>query len=645
MSYSFDWSYPAVFFWGLLIITSFIGWGRSIGLWLVREYPAKNVGWGLEAAWGVSMFLALSGPLLALSVFSSGFVLLFLMSGLLLMARHCYIASLRKDVRDRTSQGYASAPGIGILLFLGLFYLGAVGANWYNPYDDLAAYFPLIKMVLDTGTMLDPFSFRLMSSLGGQTILDTTVAAFFPWKYANMVDLGISALIVIWMTQEVVGNRDEKEKKARLVLGLIALTVGMPQTNLSSEYTSVMLFMAFFRSLDLVVSRRLQNLPASLLLGGVVMAASTLRANNIFIIAVLAMCFVAWRLLNERQAWRQTVKASLLTVLFSVIFLLPWWEVVYRSSGAFLYPLIRGNHRPEFELYTSHLSFPDTLRFIGDFLMSTSYILFFAPMFFLQPGRHSRLLFIYGMALIGLSIAFLSQLTFVLYYHLYRYLVPMALAYALYASGVVAQQLMEKPVGGRFLFRNMQTKLAVIVAIMVVLVQGFAFLPQCINNLMRLRWVTDAQYQVRARLVGPVFTDIADRDYRAAFSCIPPGAGTLIALDYPYLLDYRAHAISSIDVAGAASPAPGLPYFQGSRSVKEYLLAHGICYIAQVPFDRSVLLHSRKKQAESLAGPVPAYRFFAKFEINFFDNIDQLAQSNRILYDSPNIRVIDLRDK
>jgi hypothetical protein len=90
--------------------------------------------------------------------------------------------------------------------------------------------------------------------------------------------------------------------------------------------------------------------------------------------------------------------------------------------------------------------------------------------------------------------------------------------------------------------------------------------------------------------VGPIKTSEAERDYASAFSRIPQAAKTLVALDYPFLLNNRTHLIFNIDLPGAASPGKGLPYFQGPEAVKHYLLSQGIEYVAFVPFGTNVYM-------------------------------------------------------
>jgi hypothetical protein len=640
----FDWSYPIAFFLGLFVLASLVGWGQAVGKCLILDARRENFGWGLAAAWGLATFLVLSGPMLMLSIFSTLFVTFFLLAGLILLARHTYSTRGRRKAWNGPPTIGLKAFFIVLCLFVLLNYATAVATHWYNPYDDFTAYFAHVKMLLDTGTLRDPFSFRLLGSLGGQAALDTLVLTFLPWKYAHLLDLGLAGLIMLVLTQEMVPGDNRKAWIARLLLLALALTFSMPRINTASEFTGVILFMALLRSFDLVATCRTCDWKAWLLLSGTMAATATLRCHNVFIVALLGLGFFVWRFREGKDRWK-IIGEALAMLVMATAMLAPWWIVSYQSSGTFLYPLFKGTQRPEFETFNLHLPLSATFQFIEGFFVSTNYLLLFLPICLLEAGRQRQILLILGGTILLLSIAFLSQFTYGAYTDINRYLAPIGLAFGLYTANVVAQQLVAAHPSPNLRFPALRSKLVVTFAVTLILLQGVKFLADSIVSIVRIQWAIDAKNQMCCDRVGSVFTDDTAGDYKDAFARIPVGAKTLIALDYPFLLDYRAHSIFSIDVAGAASPAPGFPYFQGAAPVKKYLSAQGIHYIAHVPFNHAKFLYSREVQNNNLAGPVPMWHFYATFTLDFFHNIDQLAKSNRILYDSPTIRIIALEDE
>ena len=551
---------------------------------------------------------------------------------------------------ERFLERFAHDKGKGVgLLTLAAYPLGlrrCGGSGQYNPYDDFAAYFPLVKRLLDTGTLFDPFNFRLVGALGGQTALTTLVLGFFPWKYAHSLDVGIAGLIMLALIREMAPRERPQTWLAQVLLVTLALTFPMPRADIAGELTGTVLFLALFRSFDLVVTRRAYGWRSALLLGGLITAGATLRAHYIFVLALLGISLAAWRLWEEKQDRREIMRETMLTVLATVVLLAPWWVVAYRSCGVFLYPLVKGTNRPEFELYDhQHLSFLNTLKFITDFLFSFYYLPLFLPIFLLRKGRQQRLLWILGTAILLITIAFLSQLTFSVPFDLYRYLAPIGLAFGLYTAGVVAQQNLEAPTDDKERYPTLRSKIALTAAMTLITLSSFNFLLRTVSNTTRIRRAINAESPMWGKSTVAqfyIFTNEADQNYREAFSKIPTGAKTLIALDYPFLLNYRSHSIFSVDTCGAASPAPGLPYFHGARPVKQYLLGQGIHYIAYVPFDLSCFLYSRASTAYNLTCDVEIYRYLATYDLDFFNNVDELAKSNRIVFDSPTIRVIAL---
>jgi hypothetical protein len=637
----FDWSYPLAFIWGLFVIASFVGWGQAIGRWLaIPGRSGPNWGWGLAAAWGMATFLVMSGPMMFLSVFSATFVALYLLAGLFLAVRHARIAWGGKLWTGPPTIGLRVAF-IGLFVLIELVYGGAVAAHWYNACDDFAAYFANTKMLLDSGTLFDPFSYRLMGSLGGQQTLSALVLAFLPWKYAHLLDSGIGLLMVLGLTLEMVRGSNSKAWIARFLLVMLILAFQMPRINTASQYTGVVLFLALLRTFDLMLLQPSIGWKPAFLLGGVVAATATLRCHNIFAIAFLATGFIYLRLRKNRQNWRGIIRETGRMLGATLLLLAPWWGVAYLSSGTFLFPLIKGNQPPEFEVFKASFSLPLTISFIAGFFIFTTYLFQFLPIIFVERGRQKCALIIYGGAVLLVTIAFLIKSTNLEYSHVYRYMIPIGMAFGLYSAGIAAGQLIVKPRNKRAFLDTMRSLIAVILVMLVLFFESPRFWNESCENIQRIEAVSDVSHQLMSSAT-PVFTQEAEENYGEAFAQIPLKSQVLIALDFPFLLDYQKHRIYSIDVAGGASPRPGLPYFQGPAPVKEYLLAHGIRYIAHVPFDHAELLHSRRIQTGNLVSPIADYRLFAIYEIDFYNNIDELAKTNRILYDSPTIRVIDL---
>jgi hypothetical protein len=646
-SFSFDWSFPCALVWGIVVLVSLAGWGAAIGRWLVPAWEDERLEWGLSAAWGMTAFLVLSGILMMLSAFSAAFVGLFLLAGLALFLR-LFVGPGRPRIGPLPESGILKVALLGVCFFAVVKYVAAAAVHWFNQYDDFPAYFKHAKMLFDTGTLSDPFDFRLLGSLGGQQVLSTLVLAFLPWKYGNLLDIGIALLIMVAMACETVRGHDTRAWITRLALAAFALLFCMPRTNTASELTGVVLTLALLRSFDLVASRRSTGFRAAILLAAVVMAAGTLRCNYVFFIGMLTACFFLHRLWESRKVLREPLQEMLMTFSLTVAFFTPWSVVQYRSSGALIYPLIKGNQRPEFDVYTIHLTPLGFLEFAGGFLVTCNYLLLFLPVFLLQAGRPRTVSLIYAGAILLPAIPCIFYLTNANDVEIYRYLAPLALAFCFYTLGALAQQLVATPDNQEMRRATMLHWTLAGILLPVILVT--AILPVENRNALR----TDARYLKRNpnifnannpmnNLVNhPVFMQDAAADYRGAFARIPTEDKTMVALDFPFLLDFHAHRIVSIDFPGMVSPPPGFPCFQGAEAVKQYLRTQGIRYIAHVPFDHLEGMYSRYMQLHGKWNNVTPV--IAKYQLDFMDNIEQLATTNRVIYSSPNIVVIDLAD-
>lgn len=635
----FGWPYPLAFIWGILVILSLSGWGYFLGGRLLPIEEVGKLGWGLAATWGMAAYLIFSGPLLLLSIFSEKFVLLFLLVGWALWLWRTIRGNAAEESRQVPPTFILKIAFIILCLFALLAYADAAGSYRYNGIDDLTAYFGITRMALDTGTFFDPFNFRLIGSTGGQSILTALVVPFLPWRYVHLLDIGIAGLIILGLIQGMAAGGDARVWRICLLIMGVALTFPMPRNNTSSELTGTIFFVSLLEGFKLASGNTPLTCSKAILLGGLMAATATLRGHYVFAIVFLSAGFFGWRLWTHIQSPHKVAHEILMTLFLTVALSLPWLLVTYRSSGAFLYPLVPGTQRPEFDTFNLHLGPIATLNFITGFFGYAEYGFFFLPLCFLWAGRERQLLLFLALAVFSISLLLISQMTNYLYYDIYRYLCPISLAFALFTAGMVAQQSAGRPLTNGAAWRILFFAGTLVT---VIGLQASEFLKAPTKVLAQLVLpdakpppIMDYYWNVDA-------SSEADREYMEAFAHIPKNSKTLIALDYTYKVDYRGRLIFNIDIPGAASPSPGLPYFRGCAALKDYLKAQGIYYIAHVPFDHACFLHNRPRQKEILKSDVALYRTYGKYELDFINNVDELAKTSSIIYDSPTIRVIRL---
>jgi hypothetical protein len=122
---------------------------------------------------------------------------------------------------------------------------------------------------------------------------------------------------------------------------------------------------------------------------------------------------------------------------------------------------------------------------------------------------------------------------------------------------------------------------------------------------------------------------------------IPPGQKVLVRLDKNFLLDFRRNPIFIDDLPGGASLPPGIPAFKGSEALAEYLVQHGIHYVAYSYADDANF--SRALFSDRLNPKVNIWlRKGAQLTFDFQDNVVQLARSRRKLFDDGKMFVLDL---
>ncbi|MDF2696755.1 MAG: hypothetical protein K0S65_5138 [Labilithrix sp.] len=159
--------------WAILVITSFIGWGSLVRLAIARH---ARVDLGLRAAWGASLVCFLGGLLMVPALMTRTAALALVDVGLLLAfvslirersTIHFHARYLGRLVKREPRLTVIAAI---VLLLIVIQFLGGI-ADWHtNPYDDDIAYLAFVKKLSNTGNVVEPFSFRRLSTFGGQTL-------------------------------------------------------------------------------------------------------------------------------------------------------------------------------------------------------------------------------------------------------------------------------------------------------------------------------------------------------------------------------------------------------------------------------------------------------------------------------------------
>ena len=630
----FDWLLPFAFTWGIVLVAMLIGWGTLLG---AAQSNVRTSSPGLAAALGTSIFIFLSGQLLLPGCFSRAFVGLFIALGLVLFAK----AILKRQISPPRLWPADSDSRIMTLLaalFVVFCYLDGLCDHVLNPFDDYAAYLNFPHIMFDTGSLIDPFSTRRMAGLGGQSALDTLVFLVLPWKYGNLLDAGVGFLITIALVAEGIKGSSTWAFPVRATVVWIAVLIPITRVNITSGYTTVFLLLALLQTLDTLVLSESPRVKNALLVALLAAALATLRVQTFFAVSLLLPACFAYRLAANLSQWRETLRLGFLTAAALLLFLFCWMAVLQLSSGTFLYPILPGNQQPGFNMFDGGQTWGGFLVFLSDFYIGKMYLFIITPAFFIRDKRTRGLALIIGCCVLTISLAMAVKFSTSDAPNLYRYLMPQGLAFVLYCFNVVANEVIATADRRGWRVPS-PLVMAVCYAALLVTCSRFQY-PDLETRVGRIaqEFMPYGYWEVTSD------SDAMHADYARAFSHVPPGTSILAAVDYPFEIDYHAHHIFSVDQPGVTSPSPGLPYFQGPEALKSYLLKLGIDHIACVPYVHGESLYGDMAEHYLRRNTVLTFQY-SKYMRDLMKNINRLASTNPVIYQSPFLHIIELSSR
>ncbi len=149
----------------------------------------------------------------------------------------------------------------------------------------------------------------------------------------------------------------------------------------------------------------------------------------------------------------------------------------------------------------------------------------------------------------------------------------------------------------------------------------------------------DATLRARVKAEYPMALASAE-SYAAALAMIPTGSTVLSAVDSPFLLDQHQHTIVCIDEVGTVSPPPGLPLGGSPEALEAYLRRCSIDYVIFVrPENAMALYRTEVWQAPA----VEIWKRRAPYFLWFFDSLEKLAATDRLVFENRAAAVLSLR--
>jgi hypothetical protein len=627
--------------WGLLVLLAFVGWGDALAAVL---FPGRGADFGLRAIWGASAMLLVGGVLAASSLFSRTVALALVDVGLIAWSvflykeRHATWHRLVFTWRVARRNGLLTTLIGCLLLAATVHYLGAAANATTNPYDDDTAYLPMVRKLFETGTLIEPFSFRRLSALGGQTFYQALVMAHASYRQPHTFDRGICVIIIVAL---ILGHRAGRR---RLPLAFTVLVLGfflsLPNNsiNTAAHFAGFAFFLGLFRTMvflredDRVLSK-------SVVLALVAIATCTLRQNYLSVpITTLGISY-AYRVLGKRggQTFRQRLHEPALVCALSVLALLPWFVLAYRSNQSFLFPLQNGTYRKALELQSPTLTALKELRFLFSIALENEPIKMLGILALagaLVPDDHPykplRAFWIScALGLVILSHTFSMADAGNLARYLYGFFA--ALAAAVFLS--VGAKRLHGP-------RSMHARGLLVLVVIAALIQFPLYRDTAARTYQTFVRNIDVQ-----RRRPPTSLDTLPHEvfmYGHIQSFVPPGERMAVMVDETYLLDFARNPIFNIDMPGYSSLKPGMPFFEGPEKVAQYFLAHGIRYVIYVRPEFSHFLYRREFWFSRMFDNEEIWRLCAPYFVDLIDSFTLLRDSRKNVYEEAGVVVLDL---
>jgi hypothetical protein len=627
--------------WALVMLASFAGWGSLLD----RSLFARRADLGLRMLWGASGVLFVGGIASATSLVSRGLIMILLLGGVLSLAFHAVrerdvnLASLRFAIRALRRNGLVTTMLIAVLLGVLIRAVGGAADVSTNPYDDDVAYLPMIKRLVQTGTLIEPFSFRRLSTLGGTTFFQALLTPHVSYRHINTFDRGVCVALIAAL---IVFFRSEKRRPPLFVTALVlGFVVCLKNTsiNTAAHYAGVAFFLGTFRTLAWM--RDDDPLTAKAIPLALVAAATcTLRQNYLSVPVTMIAVSYAYRAFAtsaRARPWSERLREPLVVAAASFVALLPWFVLAYRSNHTFLFPLQNGTYRSALELQSRTSTGLDELRFLVSVALENEPIKALGVIALAgalvredHPYKPLKSLWIASaLGLVILSHAFTLSDPADLGRYLYGFFAALAIATLL----TISVAPLARGAAAR-------TRVAAALAVGAILVQLPETRDKASSELAKLVRSVDEE-----RRRPPVTIDTIEGEsfaYAELQSEVPPGEAVAVMVDKGYLLDFSRNRIFNIDMPGFASLEPDMPFFRGSEPVAQYFLAHGIRYLMFVRPEFSQYLYQRSFWFDRMFAEEEIWRLVAPYFVDIIDSFTALSRSRRVMKEIGGIVVLDL---
>jgi hypothetical protein len=620
--------------WCALLFLSVAGYGAL----LLRLFVIRRPSITLAATSGFGVVIFLGGCLNLLHAITAPVLISFTILGLLA----AILLRITINETDTSSpapflqkpSGASKAVPI-LLLVTALVFVVRIAATVhtqsYQASDDYNFYLAApAKMLQLHHYAADPFSERrIMSSIGGNYLLQTLVLAVLPLADVQMADRALGLLLLALQSFSLASEfrltQPQRAVFALLVFTTPQLTFNLTFVLLPSALFFALVYLAAHRKL-LAANPTLQALLLGAITGVLATTKSTYLPHGVIFVGSFAL------FQTRRRGLSSGTKTLLLAALSCLIVMAPWMIASHATSGTWFYPSLGKGYQ-----YSAYGLYPAPSG-AGPSILLHKVVPFCAPLLFLLGlewylgDRDEQ-----GEAILALSAAALCATLLVGIGtggdSVRRYNYPCIIPAMLFLYIVFSRRRNTFPGSRRWPI--LQTVTILFIAYTAITTWRNKFT----NEYDQIPLGLKAGLQDT-----PIVPPSVTAEYAAVQRAIPTDAGAIATVTNSFLLDYRLNAISIADYPGAASLPPGWPSRSDGNTLASYLLAHNLRYLVCsyadfIPLDHEAVkvLHDPSRTQWIHSEQAILLRSHQQYA--------ELAQTRRHLYDDGQIYVLDLAEQ
>ena len=617
-----------VLLWGMLVVLSFIGWGRLVA----RILHVTDSDYGLDLVWGLAGLLGMSGAALAVGIATRLCLSTVIVAGVVFF----FLFRQGRERKDSVINYFTIAVLALMMLVQALPSLLSLS---YHAADDQAAYLAFPSKILNTGSLLESLSIRRQASLGGQSLLLALLHIGAPFEHLNFLDKGLCrvALAIVAVSAIPCG-------KAIFRLPLAAYILFLPNLspNLSSMFSGALSFFGLYRTLVWCSLQEKIGLKQSFILALAALSPCTFRHNNIPVALLMIVCFHVLQV--TRSDLRGLVRSLFQCLLILGILLFPWIASTYSLSPSDMFPW-KASSDLSMGVFRA-ADYGDVVRQLLDSVATYAVprgILIICAGFLLSMSLSSRdrapSLAVWCAVSAGWVVTSFV-LANVCPKDINRYDFGFVTG-AIAASMLIGtEQIIES-------LEHLKLTLRFVLSAMILLFM--------IDGIVSSFPAFQKNFLALGNMAEPLSKKATESArYGRMQASIPEGSRIVSMVDDYYLLNFARNPIESLDLPGGVIPTAGKVGIHTGRHLHEILVSRKFTHLAYSIPENATGLYSLS-QWERLAHGEKMEWFYRDDQripwsrlgsvvVRYFDMIHQLSKVCRTVYDDGTLRVLDLEN-